>query len=377
MHSIGLTTVTAAFIAAEIFQIDRPGYILWPAMIAMLPMAVLLWLHRRTRSLFFAASFLAVGAVCTYWYIVTFYSQSPPIVASDAFSVDLPMIALVMVGGPGIGLTMRFWWCAIGFVSAEVAANAALAVTGNPLELHATTAIVFGLTTLILLLTWLGRRRIRRLQPLLHRAARDEQLATMRFTMESRAAALMHDTVLSHLAAIANSTDDRLSPQLAAQIARDLEVLIGEEWLGDEQPGGDDGAPEWRNTGVYSAIQEAQQLGLEVDSTGDLTSLSRLAPAASEALGLAVKQCLVNVIRHSGVMRAEVVVFGTDDEISVMVIDAGRGFSEAETGSDRLGLRTSVRRRMESVGGAVRVWSTPGRGTSIVIRVPAAIEVAS
>ncbi len=346
-------------------------------MVALVPMVILLWFHRRTRSLFFASSFLTVGAVCTYWYIVTFYSQSPPVVSSDAFSVDLPMIALVMVGGPGVGLLMRFSWCAVGYISAEVAANAALYVTGNALALHLTTALVFGLTALILLLTWLGRRRIRRLQPLLHRAARDEQLALMRLTMESRAAALMHDTVLSHLAAIASSTDDRLSPQLADQIARDLEVLIGEEWLGDGGPLADDSAEGWRDSGVFAAIQEVGQLGLEVDSTGDLGSLVRLDPAAYEALGLAVKQCLVNVVRHSGALRAEVVVFETDDEISVMVMDAGRGFSEAETESNRLGLRTSVRRRMQSVGGSVRVWSTPGRGTSILIRVPTAIEVAS
>jgi signal transduction histidine kinase len=53
-----------------------------------------------------------------------------------------------------------------------------------------------------------------------------------------------------------------------------------------------------------------------------------------------------------------------------MVVDTGRGFSEASTGSDRLGLRSSVRRRIELVGGQVNVWSTPGRGTSIMIKIP-------
>ncbi|MDQ1579164.1 MAG: hypothetical protein QOE21_1851, partial [Microbacteriaceae bacterium] len=53
-----------------------------------------------------------------------------------------------------------------------------------------------------------------------------------------------------------------------------------------------------------------------------------------------------------------------------MVVDTGRGFSEGETGADRLGLRTSVRRRIEAIQGSVQVWSTPGRGTSIMIRIP-------
>jgi signal transduction histidine kinase len=53
-----------------------------------------------------------------------------------------------------------------------------------------------------------------------------------------------------------------------------------------------------------------------------------------------------------------------------MVVDAGKGFSVAETGADRLGLRQSVRHRIEAVDGEVQVWSTPGRGTSVMIRVP-------
>jgi signal transduction histidine kinase len=58
-----------------------------------------------------------------------------------------------------------------------------------------------------------------------------------------------------------------------------------------------------------------------------------------------------------------------------MVVDTGKGFTEAETGIDRLGLRNSVRRRIEAVEGTVQVWSTPGRGTSIMIRVPVETDV--
>jgi len=87
LHAVALTCLVAAFAAAAIFQIAREDDIIWPAMIAIIPMATLLWAHRRTRSLFFAISYLWVGAVCTYWYLVTFYSQAPPILASDAFAI--------------------------------------------------------------------------------------------------------------------------------------------------------------------------------------------------------------------------------------------------------------------------------------------------
>jgi signal transduction histidine kinase len=88
-----------------------------------------------------------------------------------------------------------------------------------------------------------------------------------------------------------------------------------------------------------------------------------------QALGLAVAQCLVNVERHSGTSRAEVVVYGDGDDVSVMVIDDGVGFDPRATGADRLGIKNSVQARMERVGGSVQIWSSPGSGTSVVIRV--------
>ena len=105
--------------------------------------------------------------------------------------------------------------------------------------------------------------------------------------------------------------------------------------------------------------------------TGDVHAVSRLGPEGAAAVALATKQCLVNVLKHSGTDRAELVVYGSDREVSIMVIDAGAGFAEEETGADRMGLRHSVRRRIENVGGTVQVWSRPGRGTTVMIQVPA------
>jgi signal transduction histidine kinase len=107
--------------------------------------------------------------------------------------------------------------------------------------------------------------------------------------------------------------------------------------------------------------------------TGDFYAVGRLTRERDIAVGLAVKQCLVNVMRHAQVEHAEVVIIGSERDVSVMVIDSGRGFSEAHVGADRLGIRQSVRRRIEAVGGEVKVWSQPGRGTSVLIRVPAAL----
>jgi signal transduction histidine kinase len=194
----------------------------------------------------------------------------------------------------------------------------------------------------------------------------------MRYQIELKAAAVMHDTVLNHLAAIANASEGTLDPKLRDQIDRDLEVLVGEEWLLDSDgPADQETHVDWRNSRLFRAVEESRELGLEVEVSGDVSSVSRLGVEQSAAVALATKQCLVNVIRHAGTDRAEVVVYGSEQEVSVMVIDTGKGFTEDETGADRLGLRHSVRRRIENVGGTVQVWSTPGKGTSVMIRVPA------
>jgi hypothetical protein len=231
------------------------------------------------------------------------------------------------------------------------------------------TAAVIAIAAIIL--SVFARSRARKAQPQLHRAARDERIAALRSGLELKAAALLHDTVLSHLAAIANTPKTELTPELAQQIRRDLEVLVGEEWLRDvEQPAA--AGADWRKSPLFLAVQDAKAQGLVVDGTGDIGAVARLDRGPSNALGLAVKQCLANVIKHSGTMKAEVAVYGSDAEVSVMIVDEGRGFEVTAVGADRLGLRASVRRRIEAVGGTVQVWSTPGAGTSVLIRVPAA-----
>lgn len=379
-HWVALTCLIGALVVVLVYQWGRPETVLWPAALALLPLIFLLWLNDRSRTSFSSASYLIVGGAGVYWYALTFYSQASPIISGDAFSPALPKIALLMVGGSGAGLTAAVLWATAGYLVAEVAVGAAILESGELLHFDSMTFLTLVALLAILILVDVGRRSSWRAQPRLHRAARDEQLAALRYRIEAKAAALMHDTILSHLAAIATSTTGALPSALQAQVERDLEILIGEEWLSDASTAVDGKTrADWRSSGLYTAIQETRLMGLEVESTGDLAAVARLDRESSIALGLAVKQCLVNVLRHSGTTQAEVAVYGSDTDVSVMVVDTGKGFSEAETGADRLGLRNSVRRRIEAIEGTVQVWSTPGRGTSIMIRVPvgpvSAVEV--
>jgi signal transduction histidine kinase len=368
---IAATLLVVSLLTVLVLQADRPQLTLWPAALAVVPLAAVLALSRRRTTLLLAMSYLLIGGLGTYLYAVVLLSQIDSVALRDAFSLSLLPMALLMVTGPGAGVLPRIGWATAGLLTAQLSTFAAGVRVGRSLQLEPVTFMLFAGTVLVILQAELARRRLRRAPSLLHRAARDEHLAELRFRVELKAAALLHDTILSHLAAIADSTRE-LSSDLRSQMGRDLEVLVGEEWLTRDSTAAVEGTgSQWQGSALFTAVSESRALGLDVEVTGDPACVRRLAGPTSIALGLAVKQCLVNVLRHSGVSHAEVAVYGSNTDVSVLVVDTGRGFSHDQVGADRFGLRTSVHRRIELVGGSVKVFSTVGRGTSVMIRVPA------
>ncbi|TQL48761.1 signal transduction histidine kinase [Homoserinimonas aerilata] len=372
-HAIALASLLCGTLAVVAFSAARIDLLIWPALVALACMLGALYWVDRSRRPVAAFGYLAVGAVSTYWYVLVFTTQMQTLVEGSILWLALPKVALVMVAGTGAGIIPPLLWTLSGYLLAEFAAAAALLQSGLSVQFDPVTLAALLIAYSVSVLGFVSTSLAHKTQPRLHRAARDELLDDIRARMELRAAALMHDTILSHLAAIASSTSDRLDPVQKTQIEHDLQILIGQEWLNEDLSSATEEAlVDWRTLPLNSAILEARRMGLDVIGTGDIAAITRLDRIRNTALGLAVKQCLVNVVKHSGVMKAEVAVYGAPDEISVMVIDAGKGFSDAVIGADRLGLKNSVRRRIEAVGGVVQIWSTPGSGTSILLQLPVA-----
>ncbi len=370
-HVVGFVVLSAAFLVVATVQSVDTHRILWPALIALVPMFILLRQVDRHRTMFNSVTYVVVGAACVYWYSITVMSQYP-LEGTDSVVLSAVCIGLMMVGGAGVSAVSGIAWCVIGLSAAQLVVLIAAFQTDTPIAVDSTSIVALLLATTALFAIRRGLRRSTGSQPLIHRAARDEQLAALRYRIEAQAAAMMHDTVLGHLAAIAAAPPGPLQPGMRQTVERDLEVLIGEEWLSDDARGIDIRARvEWQHSPLFAAIEECRTLGLDVEVSGDPAAVTRLEPARAAALGLAAKQCLVNVLRHAGVDRADVVVFGAETDVSVMIVDNGKGFAVDETGADRLGIRASVRRRMEEVGGDVKLWSAIDRGTSVVLRVPA------
>ncbi len=369
---VGYVCIAGALAEVLGYQWAQPSRVLWLSVAPLaLAVAALVLLERR-RTIVSSLVFLVLGGFAQYWLSVTMLSPLPPDVTASASVLLLVPVALVAGTGAANGPALTALWCAIGFADGQLASWAAALVSHTTARLDVLalgTGVAMVVITLVISTTDAPGDSVRRE---LDRAVADEELFALRYRIEVRAAALMHDMVLSHLAAVGAEPDGALQPRLRSQIENDLAVLVGEEWLSDPTPeAGAAARSDWQRSWLLKAVQEARDLPLQVTVTGDLGAVARMSREREAALGLAVKQCLVNVLRHAGVDSAEVVVIASNEDVTVMVIDAGRGFSEQEVASDRLGLRQSVRRRIESVGGDVRLWSTPGRGTSVMMRMPA------
>ncbi|MET9087530.1 DUF5931 domain-containing protein [Streptomyces sp. NPDC004237] len=114
---------------------------------------------------------------------------------------------------------------------------------------------------------------------------------------------------------------------------------------------------------------------------GSLVSLAEpgapvtLAPHAARELAAAVGAALENVRRHAGeTARAWILVEDEPDGIVVTVRDDGPGIPEGRLaqaeGEGRLGVAQSIRGRLRDLGGSAELFSTPGQGTEVELKVP-------
>ncbi len=373
-HAAALLCLATAVVCIGALQLDNPALLLWPAFLPLGLMAVALLLLAANRTLLWSVAYLGAGAASTFWYAGVLFSQLGTEATNDSFILTLPKLALVLCAGAAVTSVGALGWVAAGYAASETAVLFAHVQEGSPATSDFASSAVAVLLTAVLSIVARGRRPSQRARPTMHRAAREESVAAMRTRLEQRAAALLHDTVLSQLAAIAAAPTGPLPAATKESIERDLQLLVGGDWLIEPEAVADSAEGTRLPAPFERAVEDSRADGLIVDLAGELSLLASLAPEVGRELALAMRQCLVNVARHSGTDRAEVVVFGGADELTIMVIDGGDGFREENVPLDRLGLRQSVRGRIERIGGSVHIWSTVGEGTSVLLQVPRAQE---
>lgn len=381
-HWFALTCLMAAAVSVSILSLNRSPQ-LWITIVVVVAMGALLVLFTRHRRIALAVAYLIVGTLGVYVFTLTVLGVPDVFPTSNMFLAALPKMALVMVGGAGSTALGGVLWSTAAFILAEAAAFLAILGTTVPYRPDLFTLSTFLVLVGTMMLAGIDRRVSNAAQPAVHRAVQDGANRQLRDALDTRAIALLNDTTVAQLVALSLAEPGALSPGLRASLRDTLTTLHDTNWLTDIDARGNTApqptvtaqataSDDWHASAVYTAIERCRDRGLAIEVTGDRNALARLDAGSDRDVGLAVQQCLVNVILHAGIASAEVAIESDLTTISLLITDAGRGFTESESASDRLGLRQSVRRRIEQLGGSVLIWSRPGAGTSVRLTVPAA-----
>ncbi len=150
--------------------------------------------------------------------------------------------------------------------------------------------------------------------------------------------------------------------QLASHAQGELRALLTDLWADEPRPGG--------LTQALNALAADHESRHQVQVRLALSAEPDDVPAEiSEALVRIAREALSNVARHARARHVDVELDVGALDLTLRIIDDGRGFDPALPTPGHFGLR-SIRERAHAVGGTVQVTSAEGHGTCIRVRIP-------
>jgi two-component system sensor histidine kinase DegS len=144
----------------------------------------------------------------------------------------------------------------------------------------------------------------------------------------------------------------RFSQDLRPSILDDLGLVPALEWL-------------------TSALQDDLKVTTKYNLVGDSR---RLSPEIELTVFRITQEVISNIRRHSNATRVELTLDYSDDALTLIVSDNGKGFNVPERTSDlalsgKLGI-IGMRERARLIGGTLIVQSEKDTGTTVTLRVP-------
>ncbi|MDP9070505.1 MAG: sensor histidine kinase [Actinomycetota bacterium] len=173
-----------------------------------------------------------------------------------------------------------------------------------------------------------------------------QELAFIRSQTSAMAAGLQIPGTVEHVAAAAG--------RALQESRRAIEILSGDERRS---------LPEvLRTAGEEVAGRAGATVQVEADA------LSDVAGSVAEALVRVVRESVTNAVRHGGAKSIDVRLACREGTLEMEVTDDGRGF-DPQCVRHGFGL-TSMRERVEGLGGTLSLTSEPGRGTTLRAQLP-------
>jgi signal transduction histidine kinase len=343
-------------------------YVFWPSLVAVvgsvIGMVLSHWLFN-ARNYWYVIHFLAVTATLLTWPIQVLEPEKLPehytpwvwwqlgiSTLSAGFGLSLGLAAIFVTGVPLYFLFLHL-----------------TDVGGSATVLSATQDAVYSFlfSATFIAVVYLLRFRAR-MQDEANAQAQDQAVeeATQEAIENERLhlAGLLHDQVLNalHTAGTAsNQTEQRRAVEYAMSALGQLTNLS--EWPAEQES-------VVSSDSLFSALTktlEEQAPGFKVASSS--TANFDLPIDVASAFTEATMQAVNNSLLHAGgpSVPRKVSLKASPAGLKVVIADEGRGFRLSRIPKNRLGIRTLILRRIESVGGKAFVDSDRGQGARIVL----------
>jgi signal transduction histidine kinase len=114
--------------------------------------------------------------------------------------------------------------------------------------------------------------------------------------------------------------------------------------------------------------------GITADVQVEGFGLDGMPNATETTLYRIVQEAMTNVARHAAASSVSVILHGTMSTVTAIIEDDGCGFDVQRVQTDssgpaRLGIQ-GMRERAALLNGTVEIESSPGKGTSVFVRIP-------
>jgi signal transduction histidine kinase len=327
----------------------------------------LLFYRRRNVAVVVAEVSIAVAGI-----LATLLAESPEAIAAGQFTLPTIWAAGSVAGGAVVAGARG------GLIAAAVIAIADLIEVGTP-----TQGTIHNIVLLVLLGGLIGLA----VDLARHGLAREEQvlLERERLHERERIARVVHDGVLQSLAYIHRRGED------IGGEAADLAAIAAEQERSLRRFVSGTGAPEVASVPADLRGVEGAEADLRILLTGhERPDVAVAVPADPVLVDLVVAQevdsavtaALDNVERHAGPgARAWVLLEGDSTGLEVTIRDDGVGAELADllgaVDRGRLGVSSSIRGRVEDLGGTVTWTTRPGGGCVVRMTVPRTVVAGS
>jgi signal transduction histidine kinase len=179
-------------------------------------------------------------------------------------------------------------------------------------------------------------------------------------------AARVHDSVLQTLALIQRSAAD---PDRVLQLARTQERDLRSWLFGGRLHASGEGDDEMTLAialeRLAREVETVHGVPIDVVAVGDCPLDANL-----RAMLAAGREATVNSAKWSGAPVVSLFTEVDGKRVSMFIRDRGSGFDPGTVAADRQGIATSIRGRMERIGGTVTIRSAPGEGSEVELSVP-------